>query len=209
MPPGGGLRVGLLLLGSVGCYQPPDLPPFRGVPIEAVAPTCRDEEEGVYVACTIDGDTLDLGVCGDGGERVRMLGVDAPETEKPGVPADCYADEAWAWLDALVAYDDIAVSFDRTCVDIYDRTLAYVWLVGNEAEDAVDADHNLEPYLREWILDDTEPAILVNEVMLGEGFAYQYPEEIAGTLIFQDQLDAAAASAERNARGAWGACGGG
>lgn len=199
----------MLLLGAAGCYQPPTLPPFRGVPIVGAAPTCRDEEEHVYVACTIDGDTLDLERCGDGGERIRMLGVDAPETEKPGTPADCYGPEAALYLESLLAYDDVALSFDQTCVDVFDRTLAYVWLIGNEAEDAVDADARLEPYLREWLLDADEPALLINEVLLGEGWAYQYPEEIAGTLIFQDQLDAAAAAAELNGRGAWGACGGG
>lgn len=188
-----------------GCYLPPDLPPFDGVPIEAAPPEgCRPDDE-ISIACTIDGDTFDRGLCGDGGERFRMLGIDAPETEKPGVPADCFADAAWDWLTDLIDGEDVTVSYDQTCIDVYGRTLAYVWIRG-ELYDDIASDPIVEHWLTNWYQDADEPAILVNEMMLGEGYARQYPEEIAGTLVFQDRLDGAAREAEQFDRGLWGAC---
>jgi endonuclease YncB( thermonuclease family) len=196
----------LPLLALIGCYTPPDLPEFTGVPIvPAPPPGCRPELEDELVACTIDGDTFDLYACGDGGERFRMLAIDAPETEKPGQEAECYANEAWAWLTGVAEGEDVTISFDRTCVDIYGRSLGYVWARDDLYYDLA-ARPEFEPYLWSWFLDPEEPAILLNEVMLGEGYAPQYPEEIAGTLIFQSRLDDAARSAEQFSRGLWGAC---
>lgn len=192
-----------MLWTLLACYTPPDLPPFGGVPIVAAPPEgCRDDDE-YTVACTIDGDTFDLSLCGDGGERVRMLGVDAPETEKPGKAADCYANEAWDWLTSVLAGQEVTLSFDRTCTDIYDRTLAYVWLRGDAFEAVAD---DLPFWVSNWYQDPEEPAILLNEVMLGEGYARQYPEDLAGTLVFQTRLDDAAREAEQFSRGLWGAC---
>lgn len=196
-----------MLLALSACYYPPDLPPHGDVPIVAAPPEgCRDDDD-VTIVCTIDGDTFDIGLCGDGGERFRMLGVDAPETEKPGVPADCFANEAWAWLTERIEGEEVTVSFDRTCVDVYDRTLAYVWIREDLYEDLAD-EPEMQFYLWSWVEDPDEPAILLNEVMLGEGYARQYPEEIAGTLFFQDRLDEAARDAEQFGRGLYGACGG-
>ncbi|MCB9684110.1 MAG: thermonuclease family protein [Alphaproteobacteria bacterium] len=192
----------------LACYDPPDLPPFEGVPIVAAPPEgCRDDEEDEEIVCTIDGDTFDIGTCGDGGERFRMLGIDAPETEKPGKPSECYADEAWAWLTDIAEGEDVTLSFDRTCVDVYGRSLAYVWARGDLYDDLASRPE-FHFYDWTWFRDPDEPAILLNEVMLGEGLARQYPEEIAGTLIFQDRLDRAALDAEQFSRGLWGACSG-
>lgn len=195
----------MILLAA--CYSPPDLPLLGTVPIVA-APVegCRDSDE-ITVGCTIDGDTFDAGACGSGAERFRMLGVDAPETEKEGTPADCYADIAWGWLTGLIEGQEVTISFDRTCVDVYGRSLAYVWAREDLFED-LQFDPDFEPYVWVWPEDPEEGAILLNEVMLGEGYARQYPEDIAGTLIFQDRLDEAAAEAARTGRGLYGACGG-
>jgi endonuclease YncB( thermonuclease family) len=185
-------------LSLVACYVPPDLPLQGEVPIVA-APTgtCRDGDD-VTVTCVLDGDTF----CGDDGELVRMIGIDAPETEEPGIAADCFADEAWDWLADTIEGEEVTLGFDRTCTDVSGRTLAWVWIRG----DALDAP-DLEPWITEAV-DSEEPAVLLNEVMLGEGYARPYPEEIAGTLVFQDRLDRAAAAAEQSARGLWTACNG-
>ena len=49
-------------------------------------------------ACIVDGDTFDLATCAEtnavDSERVRMLGVDAPEVAHGDEPADCYGAEA-------------------------------------------------------------------------------------------------------------------
>ncbi len=198
-----------MLLLLTACYRPPDLPLLDEVPIvPAPGEGCRPELEDEDVVCTIDGDTFDIGLCGDGGERFRMLGIDTPETEKPGQPADCYADQAFAFLTDLIAGEEVTITFDRTCVDIYGRSLGYVWAREDLFEDLA-RDPDLFPYLWTYAYDPEEPAMLLNEVILGEGFARQYPEEIAGTLFFQNRLDDAAADAESKGRGLWGACEGG
>ena len=111
-----------------GCFQPPDLPPFLDeVPIVAQPFTpCAPEDEDVRVACVIDGDTVDLGACGDDvGERVRLLGIDAPETSEP---AECFADEAKEFLLQLIEGETLTMSHDRTCTGAFGRTLGYLWL---------------------------------------------------------------------------------
>ena len=197
-----------MLLQLLACYHPPDLPPFDGVPIVPAPPKgCRDDVEDEEVLCTVDGDTFDIGLCGDGGERFRMLGIDAPETEKPGKDADCYANEAWDWLTDTIQGQEVTLSFDHDCVDKYGRSLAYVWARGDLYEELV-AQPEFHFYDWTYYQDQEEPAILVNEVMLGEGLARQYPEEWVGALIFQERLDRAAAEAEQFGRGLWGACSG-
>jgi hypothetical protein len=56
------------------------------------------------------------------------------------------------------------------------------------------------------IFGEDDPAVLINEVILRLGYADQYPEEIAGTLYYQQRLDAARASAEADGLGLYEAC---
>lgn len=79
------------------------------------------------VAYTVDGDTLDLG-----GERVRLIGIDTPETY-PSDEVECYGLEAKAQTTMLMddaticlTYDP-AVTSDSNNVDAYGRTLGYVF----------------------------------------------------------------------------------
>ena len=197
----------ILLLPVTGCFEPLDLPPFGGVPLEGRPYTpCAPESEDVRVACVIDGDTLDLDACGDDvGQRVRLLGIDAPETEKPGVPAECFANEAARFVAELLEGESITLSHDRTCTGAFGRTLGYLWLRGDALENALQ-NRDLEPWLWSWYLDSEEPAILLNEALLGLGMVRDYPEEIAGTLVFQARLDQARQQAEVAGRGLWGAC---
>ncbi|MBX2801709.1 MAG: thermonuclease family protein [Myxococcales bacterium] len=197
------MLTGILL----ACYQAPDLPLLDEPPLDPRPFTpCDVEDENVPVACVIDGDTVDLNGCGaDSGDRIRLLGIDAPETEKPGEPAECHADVAWDYLRDLLQTAEVTVSFDRTCTDPFERTLAYLWLVGDDLDRALN-DPELEEFLWSWYLDPAQPAILVNEALLGLGLADAFPEEIAGTLAFQGRLDSALQRAQRSRRGLWGAC---
>ena len=158
------------------------------------------------VACVIDGDTLDLYDCGeDAGERIRFLGIDAPETEKPDAPAECGADAAHEYVEDLLVGQDVTVSYDRTCTDIFGRTLAYLWLRGDLLEDVIN-EPDFDEFLWNWYLDPDEPAILLNEALLGLGVVRDFPEEIAGTLAFQDRLDTARDRAIAQGRGLWSDC---
>jgi micrococcal nuclease len=76
------------------------------------------------VARVIDGDTVEL----DGGERVRYLLVDAPESTNGA--DECYGREATQFNTRLVDGRTIQLEYDEVCTDEYDRLLAYVELDG-------------------------------------------------------------------------------
>lgn len=197
-----------LLMGSLAaCYAPPDLPPLHDVPLDGrpFVP-CASAAEHVRVGCAIDGDTLDVGGCGEARtDRIRLLGVDAPEVETEDQPAECYANATYDFVADLIDGEHVSLSYDRACTGAFGRSLAYVWLRGDQLEEVRDRSA-FEPYLWTWPLDPDEPAILLNEVLLGLGWARDYPEEIAGTLLFQDRLDRARDGARVAGRGLWGAC---
>jgi endonuclease YncB( thermonuclease family) len=71
-----------------------------------------------------DGDTLELA----GGARVRLLGIDAPELERDGQPADFLAHKAKAVLTDLVLNRQVRLEYDRLRYDHYGRLLAYLFL---------------------------------------------------------------------------------
>lgn len=80
----------------------------------------------------VDGDTLDLAI-GDGkfdNTRVRLLGMDSPETKSPKVPAMYYGAEATAFAEQLADGKEVTVIIDTVgdVRDMYDRLLAYIRL---------------------------------------------------------------------------------
>jgi endonuclease YncB( thermonuclease family) len=211
------MRTLALTLPLAACYTPPDVP--RGSYQWEVLSSGEDSpfsvcaaEKDARVSCTIDGDTFDFGGCGGnaGGERVRMLGINAPETAKPGQAAECYADLAFSALTRLIDARTITLSYDRNCVDPFGRTLAYVWMNLDD----------IEPLLRPGTLDELEssptfnaeaeqPRVLVNEVMLLEGWAYRFDEEWVEPLRWEAEMVAAERLAQVRKLGVWGACEGG
>jgi micrococcal nuclease len=74
------------------------------------------------VTRVVDGDTI---VVGD--ERVRLIGVDTPESVKPGTPVECFALEASAFLKRLIAGRRVRLELDVERRDRYGRLLAYVY----------------------------------------------------------------------------------
>jgi micrococcal nuclease len=75
------------------------------------------------IAQVTDGDTVQL----EGGEKVRYLGVDTPETYGQ---VDCYGPEAKAFNTDLVEGQRVDLEYDAECRDKYGRLLAYVTLNG-------------------------------------------------------------------------------
>ncbi len=112
--------VGLAMLAAVGYlrHQQPPAPPRM-----PVSPAARP---GVAREClrVIDGDTIQL----DGGERVRLIGVDTPETVDPRRPVQYFGKEASAFTRRMAEGKLVRLDFDDETRDRYGRTLAYVYL---------------------------------------------------------------------------------
>jgi micrococcal nuclease len=73
----------------------------------------------------VDGDTLVL----DGGERVRLIGVDTPELHHPRKPVEYFAQEASDYVRRRVQGQRVRLEYDQQRRDRYGRTLAYVFMV--------------------------------------------------------------------------------
>ena len=72
----------------------------------------------------VDGDTIVL----DGNERVRLIGVDTPETQDPRKPVQYFGKEAYEFTKNLVEGKKVRLEYDQNKKDKYDRTLAYIFL---------------------------------------------------------------------------------
>jgi micrococcal nuclease len=78
------------------------------------------------VTRVIDGDTVDI-KWGSGTERVRLVGVDTPETVHPRLGEEPYGREASNFTKKQLTGKDVFVEFDVEPRDKYDRLLAYVY----------------------------------------------------------------------------------
>jgi micrococcal nuclease len=130
------------------------------------------------VAHISDGDTIDV-LIGKKRVRVRLLGVDTPESVKPNTPVQCFAKDASAFTAAMLPIGT-AVRLERDIEprDAYDRLLAYVY----RADDAT----------------------FVNLALALGGYARTL--SIKPNTAHADELAAAVADATRAGRGLWGAC---
>ncbi|HEU4705828.1 MAG TPA: thermonuclease family protein [Solirubrobacterales bacterium] len=80
-----------------------------------------------YVLRAVDGDTIEVLVDGDH-EDVRYIGVDTPETVKPGTPVQCFGPRAHRFNARLVTHRRVRLVFGVERRDVYGRLLAYVYL---------------------------------------------------------------------------------
>ncbi len=167
-----------------------------------------EPERVATVACTLDGDTVDLDECGEnnGATRVRLLGAAAPEIEHAPEPAECFGDESFAFLDDLLTGRRVTVQsdVDGSCIDPFGRTLAWLILEVDESDVLVDTLEDVE-----LVTEEMEPPyeILVNELLIRLGYASIYRGDIAQDVRYKEDLEAAEEAAIREQRGLWGACG--
>jgi micrococcal nuclease len=80
-----------------------------------------------YVTRVIDGDTVAVRI-GGRDDEVRYIGIDTPETVKPGTPVQCFGPQASAVNHRLVENRSVRLVFDRERRDVYRRLLAYVYV---------------------------------------------------------------------------------
>jgi micrococcal nuclease len=82
------------------------------------------------VTSVTDGDTIRATEIGGARTRyrVRLIGIDTPETDKPGTPVECGAKRATRHMEALAGRRRVTLRTDPTqdTFDRYGRLLAYV-----------------------------------------------------------------------------------
>ena len=130
------------------------------------------------VARVVDGDTIRVRI-GGREERVRLVGIDTPESVKPGTPVQCFALAASARTKALLPKGSaVRLVRDVEERDRYGRLLAYVYRVRD--------------------------GLFVNLALAREGYAVvlTVPPNVAHT----DEFVAAARDAREHGRGLWSRC---
>ncbi len=160
----------VLLVVATGCAASP-APTPAPAPATGVLPAGVD----VVVRKVVDGDTLEV----SGGERVRLIGIDTPESVAPDRPVGCFGKEASRFTASLVPPGtQVRLVGDVEQRDRYGRLLAYVYRRAD--------------------------GLFVNAELLRQGYAQllTIPPNIAHT----DEFSAIARQARENTQGLWAAC---
>jgi len=163
---GGSLVLGVALIGALsGCSG------------ELGERRAAGRAQQARVVAASDGDTLRVR-SGSRVDRVRLLGIDTPETVDPSQPAKCYGQEATARTAEQLTGEQVWLQTDpsQAAVDVYGRDLAYVWLT-----------------------DD----LLVNLQLIADGYAREYTYD--QPYLYRDAFLAAQTRAQQAHRGLWSA----
>ncbi len=129
----------------------------------------------------VDGDTIVVEIDGRT-ERLRYIGIDAPESVRPDYPVECFGPEASKENARLVGGREVELARDVSNRDRFGRLLRYV-------------------YVRD---PATGERIFVNLRLVEEGYANAatFPPDLAHV----DDFRAAEREAREAGRGLWGAC---
>lgn len=80
------------------------------------------------VTKVVDGDTFWVDDGSEKGRKVRLIGVDTPETVHPQKGPESYGREASDYTKSLLEGKRVRLEFDLDSLDRYGRLLAYVYL---------------------------------------------------------------------------------
>jgi micrococcal nuclease len=123
----------------------------------------------------VDGDALWV----RGEVRVRLIGVDTPETKHPQRAVECFGKEASTFLGKLIPIGtEVRLVYDVERLDRYGRTLAYLYRLRD--------------------------GLFVNAELLREGYAQAYT--VPPNVAHADEFIALQMRARESRRGLWGAC---
>lgn len=147
------------------------------VPSPQPSQVLSESRKTFLVVRVVDGDTFEI----EGGAKVRLVGIDTPETVDPRRPVGCFGKEASQMTKSLIEGKMVYLEKDVTDIDRYDRLLRYVYL----------------------ILEDNT-LLFVNDYLVREGYAknYTYPPDVK----FNQQFLEAERTARENKKGLWGKC---
>jgi micrococcal nuclease len=122
-----------------------------------------------------DGDTLWV----EDRVKVRLIGIDTPETHDPAEAVGCFATEAAAFLEELLPLGtEVRLEYDVERLDQYDRTLAYVYRASD--------------------------GLFVNAELVRRGYAQAYT--VPPNVAHADEFVALQRQAREANRGLWSAC---
>ena len=79
------------------------------------------------VVRVVDGDTIEARI-GNEVEDVRLIGIDTPETVKPGTPVQCFGERASHFTKRRLTGQRARLVFGVERRDVYGRLLAYAYL---------------------------------------------------------------------------------
>jgi micrococcal nuclease len=173
-----GILLALVALAACGGEQatsgssPSKTVPSKSAPSKA-APGGRD----ATIERIVDGDTIVVA----GNEKVRLIGIDTPETKDPRRPVQCFGAEATRHITRLIPPGSpVVLARDVSTTDRFGRTLAYVY----RARDG----------------------LFVNAEMVRNGFAATatFPPDV----VHASEFVALEREARDAGRGLWAACGG-
>ena len=137
----------------------------------------RDGARVGRVVRVVDGDTIHVQVGGTR-ETVRYIGVDTPESVKPGTPVQCFAKRASTFNHRFVGGEQVRLVLDAEPRDRYGRLLAYVYRVRDKR--------------------------FVNAALVRRGYAV--PLTIPPNVAHAEQFRKLASAARRAGRGLWSSC---
>ena len=142
------------------------------VPASAAAPP---EGRRATLDRVVDGDTLVL----RDGTRVRLIGIDTPESVRPDFPVECYGPEASRYTEHLLRPGDpLRLVFDVDRYDRYGRLLAYVYRAADD--------------------------LFVNARIIARGYAYV--DTVPPNVAHAEQFRRLARTAREKGRGLWSKC---
>lgn len=130
------------------------------------------EVEPEKIIRIVDGDTIEI----EGSEKVRLIGMDTPETVDPRKPVQCFGKEASAKTKELVLGREVRLEKDVEDRDKYGRLLRYVWI-------------------------DSK---MLNLTLVEEGYAQV--ETVPPNVKYKDLFLKASRDAREANRGLWAAC---
>lgn len=130
---------------------------------------------GYRVVKVVDGDTMDVEIDGEI-ERLRLIGIDTPETVDPRKDVQCFGKEASNKSKELLEGNFVTLESDDTQSerDKYKRLLVYVYLPDGTS---------------------------FNKYMIEEGYAYEYTYDEA--YKYQSEFKQAQLNAQSSNKGLW------
>ena len=136
--------------------------------------------DSATVVSIIDGDTVVIDLAGTD-ERVRLIGIDTPETVHPTRPVECYGAESTDRITELIPPGSVVrLERDVEWRDHYGRLLLYLFRSDDD--------------------------LFVNEALVIEGYAATWHIDPNGA--YRSALAAAEQQARAGGRGLWTECGG-